>query len=167
MPRYENEKDREQQGLALFSLQRHMQKLCMGPVRFNETGFEEAMPYDAQMWVHGKYVAVVEVKSINYSGNDVERWGHLMLKKSQLSSQRHKFCRRSDISGNFYWIKQVLILVRCIKDDRAWAINIEDVMRVWDESEIVPPEFCANDHGNEPSDSEHRYIKLQHWEPIV
>ena len=163
----ETQRDREQQGLALFSLQRHMQKLGMGPVRFNQTPEELMLCYDAEMWVHGKFVGVVEVKAISYSGNDVERWGHLMLKKSQLARQRHEFFRRSEISNKPYWTKQVLILVRCIRDDRAWAINLEDVMAVWNESEVVPPEFCKSDHGKDESDIEHRYIKLQHWEPIV
>ena len=165
--KHETSADREQQGLALFSLQRHMQKLGMGPVRFNETPELDMLPYDAEMWVHGKYVGVVEVKCIDYSRSEVEQFRGLMLKKSQLTRLREKFMRRKAITGQPYWSKQVLILFRCKKDDSAWAINIEDVIQLWPDAEIVPPEFCKDNHGAEESGVEHRYIPLHYWEPIV
>jgi hypothetical protein len=167
MPMYEKAADREQQGLALFSLQRHLERLSCGPVRMNETEEHLKLPYDAELWVHGKYVGVVEVKTTNYPKHRVEEWGHLQLKKGQLTRLREMFYRKKAISGAGYWAKQVVIMYRSTVDDSAWAINIEDVMRLWPESEITPAEFCKDDHGNKLADDECRYIKLQHWEVIV
>lgn len=162
--KHENQKDRQRQGEALFLLGRHLTALGVTQVSLRETPQEAALPYDAQMYVHGMYTGVVEVKCINYRHDEVEGWGTgLMLKKPQLAALRKEFCGMSAVSGKPYWNKEVILLVRC-KDDVLYAINLRRVMELWRDLDVVPQEKVKTNHGKEQADFECRYVPLIHWE---
>jgi hypothetical protein len=160
---HENDKDRGRQETALFLYQRHLGALGVTQVSVRQTPKEKKLPWDAEIFIHNLYTTVVEVKCINYRSNEVEGWGHLMVKKPQIKSLRERFLKVGNVSKKPYWNKEVVLLVHC-KDNVLFAINLRRVAEVWTESEIVPQEFVTTNHGKEPADFECRYIKLPHWE---
>jgi hypothetical protein len=160
---HQNTADDQMQEVILFMYQRHLYMLGV-EVALRPTPKEAYLSYDAELWVHGKFVAVIELKHINYSSDQVQEWGHLMVKAKQSRKLAKQFMKRSAVTGKPYWNKEVILLNHCT-DNVIFATHYRTLTRVWNESKDVPQEFIRKDHGKEIDlEDSGKYIKLEHWE---
>lgn len=161
MPRYESGKDREQQSMALFQYEKHLQQLGVHPVRCVQTSDEQALSYDAQVWIHGKYVAVAEVKSRRIRS---DQYDTIPVEVERLTSLRRQFCRKSSVTGKSYWAKDVIFIFRCVLDDVCYAINIEHIVRLWPTLEDAPADMMKDNHGEQQANKNGKLIPVSQME---
>jgi hypothetical protein len=158
----ENTRDREKQHIALHLYRKHLLTMGIDVIRTRETAQEDMLPYDAEVWVNGLFTGVIEVKCINYRSDQVAEWGHLGVKKPQMTRLREMFYKRR-LNGKYAWSKNVTILVRC-KDNVCFVIDADTIMNQWLDSEVAPEGWAKTNHGKATHDNvEARFIKLAHW----
>lgn len=156
---YENSKDRQQQQLACFQLQRHLAALGVTQVSVNETPEHRRECYDAEMHVHGMWTGVVEVKTRDIDSETLKQWGSVVIETERVARLAKLFYKRSNVDRKKrFWNKEVIFLWRLKKDDTAYAINLRRVQKVWRELEDATPEMMKDNHGNEAANKRGKLI---------
>ena len=150
---YENKKDRHQQGLAAFQLERHINRMG-GSVKLIETPEHRRECYDFQIFDgHNMFTGVCEVKDRHISEEKLlgAYKSKLLIDEPRLTSLKDKFFLPTLDNNRSEWTKDVVLLWRIVEDDVCYAINIKDLIDNYDQTEEAPHGYTGNDHGNKPS----------------
>lgn len=159
MPLYEDTADRDEQHLATFQYEKHLQRLGVTPVRCVHTKQEHALPYDVQVWIHGKWTTVLEVKCRKVTSKTVEEWGSIVVEVERLERLRTEF-RKQKLGGGGYWNKEIVFLWRCVLDDTCYSIHIDEIAKAWGILEDATPEMMKDNHGELPANKRGKLIPV-------
>jgi hypothetical protein len=163
---YENSNDRDQQHMATFQYEKHLQRLGVTPVRCVHTKQEDAQPYDAQVWIHGKWTTVLEVKCRNVSSQQISDWGGVVVEVERLQRLRKEF-RRPRLDTGGYWKKEIVFLFRCMRDDRCFTIHIDQIVDAWGNLPDAPAKAMKDNHGKILAEKKGKLIPLNLMEQFV
>lgn len=147
---HENKQDREKQTLAAFQYERHLRSLGVTTVRLLETPEHRRECYDyeiregesQQLWT-----GVLEVKCRAATDRQVQEWGSLLIEIDTLKKLK-KVCATKDLQDRTRWTKNVVFLNKT-RDDVCYTIEVQDLIRNWDECEDATPDMIKDDHGTE------------------
>lgn len=157
---HENGKDREQQMLAAYQLERLIRSLGVVQIQLIETPEHRRDSYDFQIMQTGMWVGVVEVKSRTISSQQVHDWGSILIEVERLKRLRELFTLKQQISGRTEWTKSVVFVWRCVKDDVCFSICVEDIIKNWDSLQDAPEEMMKDNHGKESAAKEGKLIPV-------
>jgi len=164
---YENAKDRQQQQLACFQLQRHLGALGITQISVQETPEHRRECYDAEMHVHGMWTGVVEVKTRDIDADTLHKWGSILIETQRVAALAKLFYKRSDVNpSKRFWNKEVIFLWRLKQDDSCFAINMRRVQELWHDLEDAPETLLTDDHGTKLTGKTGKLIPVESLERI-
>ena len=163
---HENTKDREQQKLAMFQLQRHLTALGVTQVVVEETPPHLRECYDGKLYVQGMWVGVVEVKTRDMDTDTLRKRGSIIVETERLRSLSKQFWHRSGVTGKGFWSKEVVFVFRMKFDDTVYAINIRRIRELWKDLEDAPDGMLKDNHGKVQANKHGKLIPFESLERV-